>query len=103
MVGTDMVSANGWSSNRAMILLKSKDLINWTSNVVNIQKKYPDQEDLKRVWAPQTVYDREAKKYMVYWSMQHGNGPDCTFFCPSLRNTRSSAFCPIPFLIRSFI
>ena len=47
MVVTDMVSANGWSSNRAMILLKSKDLINWTSNVVNIQKKYPDQEDLK--------------------------------------------------------
>ena len=80
MVVTDMVSANGWSSNRAMILLKSKDLINWTSNVVNIQKKYPDQEDLKRVWAPQTVYDREAKKYMVYWSMQHGNGPDIIYY-----------------------
>ena len=41
MVLTDMVSANGWSSNRAMILLKSDDLINWTSNVINIQNKYP--------------------------------------------------------------
>lgn len=50
MVVTDMVSGNGWSSNRAMVLLKSKDLVNWTSNIVNIQKKYPNQEDLKRVW-----------------------------------------------------
>ena len=80
MVVTDMVSGNGWSSNRAMILLKSKDLVHWTSNIVNIQKKYPNQEDLKRVWAPQTIYDREAGKYMVYWSMQHGNGPDIIYY-----------------------
>src|SRR5690606_18681703 len=33
MVVTDMVSANGWDSNRAMVLLKSADLINWTSTV----------------------------------------------------------------------
>lgn len=63
-----------------MVLLKSKDLVNWTSNIVNIQKKYPNQEDLKRVWAPQTIYDKEAKKYMVYWSMQHGNGPDIIYY-----------------------
>ena len=79
MVVTDMVSANGWSSNRAMVLLKSKDLVHWTSNIVNIQKKYPDQENLKRVWAPQTIYDKEAGKYMIYWSMQHGNGPDIIY------------------------
>lgn len=35
---------------------------------------------MKRVWAPQTVYDREAEKYMVYWSMQHGNGPDIIYY-----------------------
>lgn len=80
MVLTDMVSANGWDSNRAMILLKSNDLINWTSSIINIQKKYPGQEDLKRVWAPQTIYDKQAGKYMVYWSMQHGNGPDIIYY-----------------------
>ncbi len=80
MVATDMVSANGWNSNRAMVLLKSKDLINWTSNVVNIQKKYPNQEALKRVWAPQTIYDNEMKKYMVYWSMKYGDGPDIIYY-----------------------
>ena len=39
MVVTDMISANGWDSNRAMVLLKSTDLVNWTSSIVNIQKK----------------------------------------------------------------
>lgn len=80
MVVTDMTSSKGWDSNRAMVLLKSADLVNWTSAVVNIQKLYPGNEDLKRVWAPQTVYDKEANKYMVYFSMQHGNGPDVIYY-----------------------
>ena len=80
MVVTDMVSANGWDSNRAMVLLKSKDLVHWTSSEVNIQTKYPNQENLKRVWAPQTVYDKEAKKYMIYWSMKHGDGADIIYY-----------------------
>ena len=80
MVATDMVSAKGWDSNRAMVLLKSNDLITWKSSIVNIQKKYPNQENLKRVWAPQTIYDPAVKKYMVYWSMKHGNDPDKIYY-----------------------
>ena len=81
MVLTDMVSDNGWSSNRALILLKSKDLINWQSNVINMQKRYEGNERLQRVWAPQTVFDHEAQKYMVYWSMKHGDHqPDIIYY-----------------------
>jgi len=80
MVVTDMVSAKGWDSNRAMVLLKSTDLINWTSSIVNIQKRFPGNEQLKRVWAPQTIYDQKAGKYMVYWSMKHGNDPDKIYY-----------------------
>lgn len=80
MVATDMVSANGWDSNRAMVLLKSKDLINWTSTIVNIQKRFPGNENLLRVWAPQTIYDAKSKKYMIYWSMQNGNNPDIIYY-----------------------
>jgi len=80
MVVTDMTSSKGWDSNRGMVLLKSKDLVNWTSSTINIQKKYPGQEELKRVWAPQTIYDPDAGKYMIYWSMQHGNGPDIIYY-----------------------
>ena len=80
MVLTDMVSANGWDSNRAMVLLKSNDLVNWTHTVINMQKKYEGQESLKRVWAPQTIFDPEAGKYMVYWSMQYAGGPDVIYY-----------------------
>lgn len=76
MVVTDMVSAKGWDSNRAMVLLKSTDLVNWTSSIVNIQKRFSGQENLLRVWAPQTIYDEKAGKYIVYWSMKHGTDPD---------------------------
>ena len=80
MVVTDMVSGNGWDSNRAMVLLKSTDLVNWTHSVINMQKRYEGQEKLKRVWAPQTIFDPEAGKYMVYWSMQYGTGPDVIYY-----------------------
>ncbi|MGM9478374.1 family 43 glycosylhydrolase [Pedobacter sp. GSP4] len=80
MVATDMVSANGWNSNRAMVLLKSNDLINWKSSIVNIQNRFPNNGNLLRVWAPQTIYDAVAKKYMVYWSMKHGDEPDKIYY-----------------------
>lgn len=80
MVVTDMQSSKGWESNRAMVLLKSDDLINWTSNIVNIQDRFDGHDDLLRVWAPQTIYDHEVGKYMVYWSMKHGDGPDIIYY-----------------------
>ncbi|WP_090884761.1 glycoside hydrolase family 43 protein [Pedobacter rhizosphaerae] len=80
MVLTDMTSVKGWDSNRAMVLLKSDDLVNWKHKVINIQERYEGQQNLKRVWAPQTIYDPAKQKYMVYWSMQHGDGPDIIYY-----------------------
>jgi len=80
MVVTDMVSANGWNSNRAMVLLRSTDLVNWSSNVVNIQKRFTGNDSLLRVWAPQTIFDSKAGKYMIYWSMKHGQDPDKIYY-----------------------
>ena len=80
MVLTDMTSFKGWDSNRAMILLKSTDLVNWTSSIINIQQKYTGQDGLKRVWAPQTIYDPAVNKYMVYWSMKHDDGVDIIYY-----------------------
>ena len=80
MVVTDMVSANGWSSNRAMVLLKSSDLVDWTSSVVNIQERFEGQDSLLRVWAPQTIYDPVEEKFMVYYSMKHGSEADKIYY-----------------------
>lgn len=80
MVLTDMTSSKGWDSNRAMILLKSADLVNWKSSVVNIQTTFSGNENLKRVWAPQTIYDAKAGKYLVYFSLQYAGGPDKIYY-----------------------
>ena len=80
MVMTDMASSHGWDSNRGIVLMKSTDLVHWTSSIVNIQKKYSGQENLKRVWAPQTIYDKHAGKYMIYWSMKYGDQQDVIYY-----------------------
>jgi arabinoxylan arabinofuranohydrolase len=75
MVATDLhTEKNGWGPNQAMILLKSKDLINWTSQIVNIAEKFPELSTVSKVWAPQTIYDSQKGKYMIYWSMSFGKG-----------------------------
>lgn len=81
MVVTDLyVPEMGWK-NYAMVLLKSEDLINWQSSVVNIPETFPDEfGDVWRVWAPQTIYDEEAGKYMVYFSMKQDNEPDIIYY-----------------------
>ena len=71
MVATDMRSAYGWSSNRGMVLLKSKDLINWEHSTVNFPTRYTKEwKNVIRVWAPETIYDKKAGKYMVFYSLR---------------------------------
>ena len=73
MVMTDMKSSEGWSSNDGIVMMKSTDLVNWKKTAVDFPTAWPDTYDrdkLTRVWAPQTIYDREAKKYMVYYSLE---------------------------------
>ncbi len=85
MVVTDMKSAEGWSSNRGMVLLKSNDLVNWTHSTVHFPSKWPNQwGNVLRVWAPQTIYDPAVGKYMVYFSLFTGdeNCPyDRIYYC----------------------
>lgn len=79
MTVTDLQTANGWD-NQAMVLLKSTDLVNWTSSKVDISKVFSGFKDVTRVWAPQTIYDAKAKKYMVYFSMLQPGGKDIIYY-----------------------
>lgn len=79
MTVTDLQTANGWD-NQAMVLLKSTDLVNWTSSKVDISKVFENFKEVKRVWAPQTIYDAKAKKYMVYFSMLQPGGTDIVYY-----------------------
>ena len=71
MVVTDMRSSLGWSSNRGMVLLKSTDLVNWTHSTINFPTRYTKTwKNVIRVWAPETIYDHQVGKYMVFYSLR---------------------------------
>lgn len=76
IVATDMfVAKNGWNDNPGIVLLKSTDLVNWTHSKIVLGKDWPAFSDAYWVWAPQTIYDRKAKKYMIYFTLQRtGDG-----------------------------
>ena len=76
MVATDMRSALGWSSNRGMVLMRSDDLIHWQTATVHFPTRYAGTSfaNVTRVWAPETIYDPEAKKYMIYFSILTNDG-----------------------------
>lgn len=100
MVMTDMVAGNGWDSNRAMILLRSNDLINWSHRVVNIQERFAGNDSLKRVWAPQSIFDPAAGRMLVYWSMKHGsNGRDIIYYSYANDDFTDLATEPKPFFL----
>ncbi len=75
IVATDMnVMKNGWTENPGIVLLKSKDLVNWTHGKVVLAKDFAKNfGDAYWVWAPQTIYDHEAKKYMIYFTLQRND------------------------------
>ena len=86
MVVTDMKCSLGWSSNRGLVLMKSKDLIHWTHHTVHFPTKYAGTSfaNVTRVWAPETIWDPKAQKYMVYFSLLTNDGTiayDKDYYC----------------------
>ena len=86
MVLTDMRCAEGWESNRGIVMMKSRDLVNWTHSTVHFPDKYKGTiyAKVNRVWAPETIWDPQAGKYMVYFSLLTTDGSipyDKVFYC----------------------
>ena len=63
----------GWGNNRSIILMKSYDLINWTISNFRMDITFPELKDIGCIWAPETIYDEEAGKLMVYYTMRLKN------------------------------
>lgn len=72
LTATDMSThKNGWDKNTGIVMLKSSDLINWSSAKIDLAKSYPKKfADVKWVWAPQTIYDRSVGKYLIYFTVR---------------------------------
>lgn len=72
--------AYGWGNNKALVLMKSDDLINWTHASVRVDEAFPELGDIGCAWAPETIYDEEKGKLMVYFTMRFGNGKNKLYY-----------------------
>ena len=67
--------AFGWGNNRGLVLMASDDLIHWTHHVARIDKLFPESfGELGCAWAPQTIWDPEVGKPMVYFTIRQQAG-----------------------------
>lgn len=82
MVTTDMSTAkNGWGPNPGIVLLKSEDLIHWNHGNIDLAKAYPEKfANVHWVWAPQTIYDPEVGKYLVYFTTRFKEDDKLDFY-----------------------
>lgn len=61
----------GWGNNKGLIFMKSTDLVNWTRHNVRLNEIFPEEYgDVGCVWAPETIFDPEAGKMMVYFTIR---------------------------------
>ena len=86
MVVTDMKSSLGWSSNRGMVLMRSKDLVKWQHHTIHFPERYKGTmfEHVTRVWAPQTIYDPKTKKYYLEAIFTFNTVKDASTFARTL-------------------
>lgn len=66
----------GWGNNKNLLFMKSHDLIHWTLARVPVDELFDEVKDVGAVWAPQTIYDPDRRKMMVYYTTREKNGPN---------------------------
>ena len=67
--------AYGWGNNRGLVLMASDDLIHWTHHVTRIDKLFPEKfGEVACAWAPQTIWDPQVGKPMVYFTIRQQAG-----------------------------
>ena len=88
MVATDMRCAEGWASNRGIVLYKSTDLVHWQHSTVHFPTRFPDGwSSVTRVWAPEVIWDAnydngegKAKgRYLIYFSLLTSDDGTCNY------------------------
>lgn len=100
MVATDMFTMkNGWGHNPGIVMLKSKDLTRWQHTVIDLAEAYPATfANVQWVWAPQVIFDPDAKKYLVYFTIRFKGESNLDFYCAHA-NADFSGFVSEPTLM----
>lgn len=70
----------GWGNNRGFVLMKSHDLVDWSRANVRVDQAFEGYDEIGCAWAPETIYDPEAGKMMLYFTMRMGNGHNRLYY-----------------------
>ncbi|MCD8318566.1 MAG: family 43 glycosylhydrolase, partial [Paraprevotella sp.] len=70
----------GWGNNRGLVLMKSFDLIHWTRTHIRLDKLSKEFEQIGCAWAPETVYDPQSGRMMIYFTMRFGNEQNSLYY-----------------------
>lgn len=69
-----------WGNNRALVLMKSTNLLDWSHAILRVDKAFPGLEDIGCAWAPETIYDAQKGKLMLYFTMRFKNGKNRLYY-----------------------
>lgn len=70
----------GWGNNRALVLMKSYDLVNWTRTNLRVDQAFSELADIGCSWAPATIYDDEKDMMMITFTMRFGAGHNKLYY-----------------------
>lgn len=63
-----------WGNNKGFVMMKSYDLIHWEHTNFLFDEHFEGFHEIGCAWAPQSIYDPEEGKMMVYYTMRMGHG-----------------------------
>lgn len=70
----------GWGNNRGLVLMKSWDLIHWKRTNIRFDELSAQYKEVGCVWAPETTYDEEKGKLMIYFTMRYQSEPNKLYY-----------------------
>jgi predicted GH43/DUF377 family glycosyl hydrolase len=70
----------GWGNNRALVLMKSYDLIRWTAADFRVDLAFPEFAEVGCIWAPATIFDEQKGKMMITFTLKLGRGVDDLYY-----------------------
>ena len=69
----------GWGNNRALVLMKSRDLIHWDRANLRVDQSFPNLAEIGCAWAPSLIYDDKAERLLMTFTMRFGNGRNALY------------------------
>lgn len=69
-----------WGNNRSIVMMKSYDLIHWTHSIFRFDKAFPELAEIGCAWAPAAIWDEEAGKMLVHYTLRMGDGKNRLYY-----------------------